>query len=523
MQSSPTSSQKRNQLEAIRKFKEISLTSSTQIRERYGAKPITFLKLTDDSIRFPKKIADIFALIWLEQDMKGNKATRFIIKGPRGGGKSKLLGAIGFAKWYFQNRKIVDMGGSLEQAKGVYNYFAGHIYSHDSIINGLPKAPLMQNSVSDLGGYFKAVAASPKQIRGPHPDNLFIDEACETKDDLILSALPMINTSEFPLVVMTSTFHKIFGYFQEVWDHANELGYVRYSWDIFDVMKPFDSSIWDDKRLNREIPDFADLKKRAKGRTGDVEGWVHIDNVIQAFREKNSIDWFDVEYMGSRPSASGMINDPEDVDAAIIENLRKYPYKKNAVVIAGLDWGFSSMTSWVSLMKHVDDVKVQIHNHNYTQTPLSVIIEDAIVQVKKHMIRFIYADSAGKFENDQLQAALTKEFRHSEHKCTVIEVVFSKEKVAMVGNYRTHFQRNKILIPKSDKEAIWQHKRYRYQEGTDKPMKKDDHVPDATMCALQHWPMGKVASMLPKSNTDKEKQKEGGSKTITGGLIDERF
>lgn len=415
------------------------------------------------------------------------------------------------------------MGGSLEQAKGVYNYFAGHCYSHESIIEGLPKAPLMQNSVSDQKNYFKAVAASPKQIRGPHPDDLFIDEACETKDELILSALPMINTSENPLVVMTSTFHKIFGYFQEVWDHANELGYVRFSWDIFDVMKPFDPKIWDDEKLNREIPDLQDLKKRARGRTGDPEGWVHIDNVIQAFREKSSIDWFDVEYMGSRPSASGMVNDPEDVDAAIIENLYGHKYKDGAEVIGGLDWGFSSMTSWVELMKHIDDVKVSVHNKNYTQTPLSVIIEDVIERVKLHKIRYIYADSAGKFENDQLQAALNKEFRHSDHKCTVVEVVFSKEKEGMVGNYRTHFQRKKILIPKDQREAIWQHKRYRYQPGSDKPMKVDDHVPDATMCALRHWPMGKMPSILPNENTDDEKQKSSDNKTITGGLIDERF
>ena len=60
-------------------------------------------------------------------------------------------------------------------------------------------------------------------------------------------------------------------------------------------------------------------------------------------------------------------------------------------------------------------------------------------------------------------------------------------------------------------------------EGTDKPAKKDDHVPDATMCALRHWPIGKMASMLPKSNLDQEEQRSSEQGTITGGLIDERF
>ena len=52
-------------------------------------------------------------------------------------------------------------------------------------------------------------------MRGKHPDVLISDETCETSDELIESALPMVNDSEYPLVVMVSTFHKIFGRFAE--------------------------------------------------------------------------------------------------------------------------------------------------------------------------------------------------------------------------------------------------------------------------------------------------------------------
>ncbi len=63
----------------------------------------------------------------MRQDQNGRPASRFIIKGPRGGGKSKMLGALGFVKWLLQSQSIVDMGGSLQQAQGVYNYFVNHI------------------------------------------------------------------------------------------------------------------------------------------------------------------------------------------------------------------------------------------------------------------------------------------------------------------------------------------------------------------------------------------------------------
>jgi hypothetical protein len=106
------------------------------------------------------------------------------------------------------------MGGSLQQAQGVYNYFVGHIYTQPSIVGALPDEPTMKETKSDQGNYFKAVAASPKAVRGPHPDNLFIDEACETKAELILDAMPMVNTSSDSQVVATSTFYKVFGWFQ---------------------------------------------------------------------------------------------------------------------------------------------------------------------------------------------------------------------------------------------------------------------------------------------------------------------
>lgn len=493
------------------------------IRNRFGAKPIKLLKLLDSKTRFPKKIAQAFALIWKEENWDGKRCGRFIVKGPRGGGKSKLLGAIGFAKWLLQMRNIVDMGGSLEQARGVYNYFAAHCFSHEPITTGLPKEPMMQQTKSDKGNYFKAIAASPKQVRGPHPDTLFIDEACETKDELILSALPMINTSQNPCVVMTSTFHKVFGFFQEVWDHAEEWGYCRISWDIFDVAMPFDANVWNDPTYKNEVADLDMLKARAKGRTGDPDGWVPIENIIQAWREKSTVDWFDVEYMGSRPSASGMVNDPEDVDACVVPSLVGWEYKPGAVVAGGLDWGFAGMTAFVEYMEHKDGIKVEIHNKTYTQTRSEVIIKDIVREVKEKKIRFIYADSSHQFENTDLQNALKKEFSRSDHSCTVVPVVFGKEKEMLLGNYRAYFQRRKLRIPKASSVAIWQHKRYQYIDGTDTPKKKDDHIPDATMCALKHWPLQKVASHIPSSNLDKQVQRRSGAGTITGGLLDEVF
>ena len=352
---------------------------------------------------------------------------------------------------------------------------------------------------------------SQNSLHEPTPissfDRALADEVCETDDALIHDALPMVDTSENPLVVMTSTFHKIFGVFQETWDTAEERGYARYTWDIFDVVKPFDPKIWQDTDLNRYIPDFQELKALANGRTGDPDGWIPIDNVIQSWRDKFSLDYFLIEYMGSRPSAAGLVLNPEDVDAAMFDDtlIHEYGYQSGAECVIGIDWGFSTMTSVTVWMNYKDGIKVMLENKNYSQTRSAVIIEDVIQLLKKYRARGIYADSSGKFENADLQVAVgsNDDLKAIRHSASVIEVVFSQDKEAMLGNLRAYFERRKVKIPARFREAKWQLKRYQYQEGTDKPVKEDDHIPDSIMCALKHWPLGRHFTIPSKPATEK--------------------
>ena len=390
------------------------------------------------------------------------------------------------------------------QSEIVYNYFTDYCDIDVSIRNfHIDGNVTMDETKSVAGNKFSCVTASEKSVRGKHPDILISDETCETDDTLVHSALPMVNDSEHPMVIMASTFHKIFGIFQETWDNAPERGYLRIQWDIFDVCKPFSANIWEREDV-KKIVGIEKLKGYAKGRTGDPEGWVPIDNIFQAWKEKPTEDWFEVEYLGSRPSAAGLVLKPEDVDRAILDTQKdkSYNYVKGATCIVGIDWGFSSMTAVTELMACRDSVVAMIDNTNYQQTAGDEIISAIVQKVKEHKIRFIYADSAGKFENIALQNALAKE----NIGCAVVEVIFSKEKfgtpgtdgaIGMLGNLRAHFEQGKIKIPKQFRDAYWQLKRYRYQAGTDKPVKKDDHIPDAIMCALQHFMLGQYSRPIP--------------------------
>lgn len=512
-------------------MRSILLDDPEKIRERYKDKPIELLRRLSPGMKFPKVIRKFYGHIWKRIDERGRKCTRFIAAGPRGGGKTQGVGGLSFGLWFLELYDVVVLGGSMNQSQAVYNYFIEHVEASDGIKNNLPQEPTMSRSETDRGNYYRAVAASEKQVRGPHPDALFIDEACEAKDQLILSALPMVNTSPRQLIVLTSTFHKVFGAYQDIWDSADQKGYMRFKWDAFDVAMEFDPNIWNDKELNEDIPDLQQLKKRAKGRTGDPEGWIHIDNIIQAWREKETTDWFDVEYMGTRPSAAGLVNDPTDVDVctfddSILSEAKKYAYVPNSEVIVGIDWGFSSMTAVVGLMAGVDGQKVQLYNKNYSRIRLAKIIKETTAFVCDHFVRFVYADSAGATEIVELQNAINDEIierkrndpRYKGFKCVVIPVKFGSQKEEILGNYRGHFEKQLLRIPKSHNIALWQHKRYRYQVGSDKPLKENDHIPDATMCALSHWPLRKKSRGIDSRNTNQPK-----GSTVTGEFLTKEF
>lgn len=426
-------------------------------------------------------------------------------------------------------RKVLNMGGSLTQAEIVYGYFTDYCDMDVSVytsVSGGEKGVTMTETEAIEGNTFSCVTASPKQVRGKHPDVLISDETCETSDELIDSALPMVNDSHNPLVIMASTFHKIFGRFAETWDNAEQMGYLRIQWDIFDVCRLFSADIWEQEEY-RNINGIEKLRAYAKGRRGDPDGWIPIENIIQAWREKPTIDWFEVEYLGNRPSSAGLVLKPEDVDSARFdsETETRYNFLQGSDDVLGIDWGFSSMTSVVELMGYADDLVVMVDNKNYSQTPAEDIIKDVLEKVKAHGIRIIYADSAGKFENVALQGALNK----ANIACVVIEVVFSKEKfgtpgkdggIGMLGNLRAHFEQKKFKMPKKFVDAYYQLKNYRYEEGTDKPVKKNDHIPDASMCALQHFVLGQFSRPMP---VPVEPDKPEGDKPFTAGLLKKQF
>ena len=267
--------------------------------------------------------------------------------------------------------------------------------------------------------------------------------------------------------------------------------------------------------------------------------------MIQAWREKPNVDYFDVEYMGSRALAEGMVNDPEDVDACTVVDLESagLAYRPGAETAGGIDWGFQGMTVWDVEMAHKDNMLVELVARHYTQVRSGVIIEDVVADVLKYRIRTIHVDashpsrmpicaqqsarrstrsrptSSSAAPSSRCRSAAPSRLRRTDKTDRERDVNHKQgtEKEAMLGNYRARFQRQLNRIPASNRVGIWQHKRYRYQENSDKPLKEDDHYPDSKMLAQRRWMLGKSASKIEAHKPAIHRT------TITGGLMDQQF
>lgn len=164
-------------------------------------------------------------------------------KASRGfGGKSMLLALLAQSESAFLGAHVNLLGGSSEQSERVLGYMDGT--EMPNAFWGAPNAPThlilggegdgLQKRITRLtnGGYLKALAASTKSVRGPHPQRLRLDEVDEMDLNIFDSALgqPMKKLGIEEHIVASSTHHYANGTMTEILKRAVEKGWGMYEW-----------------------------------------------------------------------------------------------------------------------------------------------------------------------------------------------------------------------------------------------------------------------------------------------------
>ena len=171
-------------------------------------------------------------------------------KASRGfGGKSMLLALLGLCESVFLGAKVNILGGSGEQSERVLNYINGEEMP-EAFWNApdAPKHLIVGGSDSEVadnargvtkkmikltnGGYLKALMASSRSVRGPHPQRLRLDEVDEMDLSIFDSALgqPMKRFGIEEQVVASSTHHYANGTMTEILKRSTEKGWRTFEW-----------------------------------------------------------------------------------------------------------------------------------------------------------------------------------------------------------------------------------------------------------------------------------------------------
>lgn len=223
------------------------------------------------------------------------------------GGKSMMLAILALTEAAVLAAKVNLLGGSGEQSERVLKYMYGEEIAHKMwdapqaprhlIEGGIEKGALKKETVLTNGGYVRALMASSRSVRGPHPERLRLDEVDEMELSIFDSAMGQtMALRDIPAqTVCSSTWHNANGTMTEILKRAREKGWKIYRWCMHE---------------NHE----------------DYGGWLP-QAVIDQKKYETTSTMFDIEYELQEPSPESRAIDPAAVEAMFRKDIGEFEGK----------------------------------------------------------------------------------------------------------------------------------------------------------------------------------------------------
>lgn len=207
-------------------------------------------------------------------------------KASRGfGGKTFTLALLGLTEATTLKADVNVLGGSGEQSERVLEH-TQTFWGHDNAPRQLLASDPSQRITRLVwGNKIRALLASQKSVRGPHPQRLRMDEIDEMELDILDAAMgqPMRGATDItPQTVLSSTHQYADGTMTEILRRAGEKGWNYQEWCYRETLHP--------------------------------HGWLHPAEIEQKRAEVTASMW-DVEYEGQEPSPESRAIQSEAVEA----------------------------------------------------------------------------------------------------------------------------------------------------------------------------------------------------------------
>lgn len=476
---------------------------------------VVCIKLIPQMVEF---LADLFFGRW-DEDL-GDYVTQVILWKNRGGGGSLCAAVLIFLCMVYRRKSFTDMAGSGKQAKRLYNYTKDFWFCKKTLPKLLEKEPLQTETKLRTGVVLECLAASDKQARGGHNPGFIGDEGCSEDarvGKVLESGINSVTSEPGSLVVLLSTFHVLSPFWTDHWDNAKAKGYKRFRWNIYDVMEQCTTGISDstakDPLALRYCQTKCPLTERepVQDAEGNVTGWKFTgcngrarlsngftprQNVLKSKR-RTSTDTWKTEFECERPGSGGTIYSIPRIEAAETDSLKIPGPKVEAPRSVGIDWGFAGecfvcgpCVLWDGMVSVVQELAV-------SHWPTEEIIKHLKFLRQTYGPFIVFADSSHPYNNHDLQAA----------GFDVVPVVFGKWKSYGIDNCSKWLDHSRVRFLRSKLPTFLKQVKG-YLKGPDgKPVKKDDHGPDAWMCAMLNFIFNDVFQSELEESEEKGKRK----------------
>ena len=223
----------------------------------------------------------------------------------------------------------------------------------------------------------------------------------------------------------------------------------------------------------------------------DTDGFQTFEQVLEAKRLNTGTTVFENEYEGERPEFGANIYSMSKIDLSISQcpvddhGFHYIEWEFESPKAIGLDWGLNETAI---LLVSLEKEKGYAAIVDYMQLSGTLVPEIASHLERMHSefssadrAITIYADSSHPYNNLEL----------ARRGFDVVDVQFNKYKEFGIGNVGRFFNLERLRILPDFVALLRQLKSYR--RGRDgKPVKKDDHGPDALLCALMGFQFTEV-------------------------------
>jgi hypothetical protein len=444
----------------------------------------------------------------------------------RNGGKTQNFGIKNVLDGVLKHCEIASVGAILPQAKRCYKYSSSILNNEwfsPHILNSIQESTLIRN-VHGGASELAILAGTANGVNSPHPQKANLDEVELMKWSVLQEAMSMPKSNDYAKssLCITSSLKYGHGAMVKLMDGLDNNGLKLYSWCIFETMeqckdersgtfpvqlifrKSGDADLSTETVFTKDpshsgkLIDYVTTIKGNEykysgclgcklvttcyGKARNSRGYYTIDDTIKKYLNLDEDTWVS-QWLSKRVGSKGRIY---PVFSPEVHGIDSYTFNPNLETIFGIDLGFTNPAVLLAGQIQPDDSVVIFDEFYKSGLSSPEFISTVVIPyINKYNPTFVYIDPSGADEIQQCKdKGLGKIVVPADN--SVDSGIKTVRSFLMTASREVKLKYVKSKCPNFDREMRYYHN----IEDTDKPVKEDDHTPDATRYMLHsRFPM----------------------------------